>query len=161
MRQLSLLGQWVDAERKNVPLRDMIKIVHVSWGTMGALRWLGQGVPNDRALMRVAEYVGRSLVEVRWAMAMPAESEPQEEVRRPGEVEAVCYPVVTWVGIKFEPTVRDAEPARGCAGCPHLERCGAMVDGGEGFALCEALMEYDLLPDGARERVAENVADFA
>lgn len=64
-------------------------------------------------------------------------------------IEPNHYPFRTFAGVKHRPTVTDADPTYGCRNCPHLEQCRETVTAHDGYAFCEPVMAYELIPASA------------
>jgi predicted flavoprotein YhiN len=57
------------------------------------------------------------------------------------------YPLVTHCGIAWREPVTDHNPSVYCRHCPYLEACGELVTQRDGYALCEIVLEDDLIPE--------------
>ncbi|MBN2390734.1 MAG: hypothetical protein JXR84_08425 [Anaerolineae bacterium] len=57
------------------------------------------------------------------------------------------YPLATFCGIAWREPVTDHNPGQHCKQCRYLEECHEIVTQRNGFALCEIVLEDDLIPE--------------
>lgn len=63
-----------------------------------------------------------------------------------------AFPTLTAAGVVHAPPVADYDANYYCQRCPHLEKC-ALAVANDGYALCEKVLESELLPDSVLEQM--------
>lgn len=118
---------------------------------LNCIRYPGVKRPSKNTILRLARYMAWAQFEVRAAM------------REPYTVTEYTYPLVTHCGTAYGPPVAGPSvfhgPAGGtgdCTGCAYYELCRVQVFERDGFALCEAVIEADLLTAEECEIVTQN-----
>ncbi len=67
-------------------------------------------------------------------------------------VELDEFPTLTAAGVIYAPPVADYDANYYCQRCPHLALCTVSV-AHDGYALCENVLESELLPDSVLEQM--------
>ena len=118
---------------------------------LNCIRYPGSKRPARRTILALARYVAWAQFEVRAGM------------REPYDAPEYDYPLVTHCGTAYGPPVTGPSvfhgPAGGqgdCSRCEYLEPCRVQVLERDGFAMCEAVIDADLLTAEELEIVAQN-----